>query len=191
MDPPAISAPSNDIFKNILIVILVVLLIFSVLGINIFFVIGNLFQNLFDIIAPFVKTISGDLSYVSGRLINTTSDVTSSVTKTGVDLVNGSLHNVGDLLIVASKKGEPSRPLDGSINVGPASLVAEYKPSSSDSSIHRPITSTGKEKWCLVGEYQNKRGCISIDDQDKCISGQVFPSQKMCLNPTMTPNPTP
>ena len=189
---PAIPPPTNtgdDTFKYILIVLLAVLLIFSVLGINIFIVIGNLFQNVFDLFGPLIKTVSGDISYASGRVINTTSDVAGNVAKTGVDLVNGSFHNVGDLLIVASEKGKPSRPLDSSINVGPGSIL-EYSPSPTESPIQRPIVSN-KEKWCLVGEYQNKRGCISIDEQDKCMSGQVFPSQQMCLNPTMTPNPTP
>jgi hypothetical protein len=190
MDPVNTSAPNNDIFKNVLIAVLVVLLIFSILGINIFFVVGGLFQNLFDFFGPVIKTVAGDLGYASGRIINTTSDVAGVAAKTGVDLVNGSMHNVGDLLIVASKRGTPSRSLDGSINVGPAATIAEYSPSSSDSTIQRSISS-GKEKWCLVGEYQNKRGCVSVDDQDKCMSGQVFATQQMCLNPTMTPNPTP
>ena len=45
-----------------------------------------------------------------------------------------------------------------------------------------------QEKYCLVGEYHNKRGCIEVADGDKCMSGQVFPSQQLCLNPTLTQN---
>jgi hypothetical protein len=56
--------------------------------------------------------------------------------------------------------------------------------------IQNPVSSA-KKSWCLVGEYQGRRGCIEITDQDKCISGQVFPEQKMCLNPTLSQNPNP
>jgi hypothetical protein len=57
----------------------------------------------------------------------------------------------------------------------------------SASPIQNPIATT-KSNWCLVGEYQDRRGCIEIGDSDKCLSGQVFPSQTMCLNPTITNN---
>ena len=56
-------------------------------------------------------------------------------------------------------------------------------PDASVDPIQKPITA-GKVNWCLVGEYQGKRGCIEVDDDSKCMSGQVFPSQNMCLNPT-------
>ena len=51
--------------------------------------------------------------------------------------------------------------------------------------IQKPITSD-KAKWCLVGEYKNKRGCIEIGEHEKCMSGQVFPEQQMCLNPNVS-----
>jgi hypothetical protein len=56
--------------------------------------------------------------------------------------------------------------------------------------IQKPI-SASKSGWCLIGEYENRRGCIEVGEQDKCLSGQIFPNQKMCLNPTMTANLNP
>ena len=55
----------------------------------------------------------------------------------------------------------------------------------SETPIQKPITSD-KSSWCLIGEYEGKRGCISVKDSSKCMSGQVFPNEKMCLNPTKT-----
>ena len=57
------------------------------------------------------------------------------------------------------------------------------EPDTSVDPIQKPITSN-KINWCLVGEYQGKRGCIEVDDTSKCMSGQVFPTQATCLNPT-------
>ena len=42
--------------------------------------------------------------------------------------------------------------------------------------------SSKKAGWCLVGEYQGRRGCIEISDYDKCLSGKVFPNQGACMN---------
>ena len=51
--------------------------------------------------------------------------------------------------------------------------------------IQNPIA-TSKSNWCLVGEYDGKRGCVEVGESDKCISNQLFPSQQLCLNPTLT-----
>ena len=45
-----------------------------------------------------------------------------------------------------------------------------------------PISSN-KNGWCLIGEYENKRGCIEVDDSEKCMSGQVYPTRQACVNP--------
>ena len=64
------------------------------------------------------------------------------------------------------------------------SLDLEPSPDTTKNPIQNPISS--KKGWCLVGEYQGKRGCIEIGEYDKCLSGQVFPEEKLCLNPTFT-----
>jgi hypothetical protein len=49
------------------------------------------------------------------------------------------------------------------------------------SPIQNPISSN-KNKWCLIGEFQGKTGCVDIEDSNKCMSGQIFPSQQLCMN---------
>jgi hypothetical protein len=180
--PPRFATSSmepNDIMKNILIIVLLSLLIFSVLGVNIFTAIGNFLQQIIDIFNPTLKRTLGDLGYATGSLINTSSDALSEVSKTGIDIANGTFHEVGDLL----RKGS-GRDLDHSINKGPEDHN-EAKPDHANSPIQE---SPSKMQWCLVGEYEGRRGCIEISESDKCLSGQVFPNQKMCLNPTFSQN---
>jgi hypothetical protein len=172
----------NDIMKNILIMILAVVLIFSILGVNIFTEIGMLLQKIIDIIDPTLRRTLGDLGYATGSLINTSSDALADISKTGIDIANGTLNGVGDLF----KKGS-GRNLDSSINTGPNS-GDNVAPDTSNSSIQK---SPSKNQWCLVGDYEGRRGCIEIGNSDKCLSGQVFPNQKICLNPTLSQNRVP
>lgn len=44
---------------------------------------------------------------------------------------------------------------------------------------------TGKAGWCFVGEDRGFRSCARISESDTCISGDIFPSQDMCINPTL------
>jgi hypothetical protein len=178
------SIDPNDIMKNILIIILLTVLIFSVLGVNIFTAIGNLLQQIIDIFNPTLKKTLGDLGYATGSLINTSSDALSEVSKTGIDIANGTFNQVGDLI-----KKSSGRDLDHSLNKGPEK-GGEAKPDRANSSIQE-TPATSKVKWCLVGEYEGRRGCIEIGESDKCLSGQVFPNQQLCLNPTLSQNKQP
>ena len=173
--------------KNMLIVVLVTLLVFSFLGVNLLFVFGNFIQIISNIFGPLVAQILSIFGYTTGTVLNKSADIVSDVARTGVDIADGTLHSVGDLLKgVSSQNVDPNarNQLDKSLN----SSGIQYREPSPDNSINpiqKPIAS-GKHSWCLVGEYQGKRGCIAVSDINKCLSGQIFPTQQLCLNPTLT-----
>lgn len=186
--------------KNLLIVILTVLLIFSFLGINLLVNLGNFLQSIVVILTPLITQILSVFGYTAGTILDKTEDVATSVAKTGIDIAGGTVQSVADLL----KKGSINnvnnsavQELDKSLNTGfdrslnenkakqPEFKYNEPKPDSSSQPIQKPITSD-KSVWCLVGEYQGKRGCVEVDDANKCLSGQVFPNKQMCLHPTKT-----
>ena len=176
---------NGDFFKNVLIGILLVILILSLLGINIFTIFGNSLQNFIDIFSPIISKTLAELGYASGNIITQSSDILADTSKTGIDILNDTVNSVGDLLLKASSKN-PNARLDKYINHPPTEPPRSPDPNSTSS----PIQSGGSSKsnWCLVGEYNGTRGCISVTDQDKCLSGQVFPSQQQCLNPNLTQN---
>jgi hypothetical protein len=85
-------------------------------------------------------------------------------------------------------KPEPPKPiLDNALNKARPPAVEPPKPDAPENPIQKPI-SASKTSWCLVGEYKGRRGCIEIGEQDKCLSGQVYPEQKVCLNPALSQN---
>ena len=180
------SSNGGDFFKNVLIIILLVILILSLLGINIFIIFGNLLQNFIDIFSPIISKTLAHLGYASGNIITQSSDIVADTSKTGIDILNNTVNSVGDLLLKASGKNPNSR-LDKYINQPPTEPPRSPEPNNTTSPIQSGGTSS-KSNWCLVGEYNGTRGCISVTDQDKCLSGQVFPSQQQCLNPNLTQN---
>ena len=190
---PTFPESSNSMFSNtnnnIIIIILVVLLIFSFLGINILVILGNIFQTFVQIFGPMVSQILSIFGYTTGTVLNKTADVVSDTAKTGIDIAEGSIQSVGNILRDASNPNVNDKTkysLDNALNTGKVSL-GEPTADTSENPIQKPITA-GKQTWCLVGEYQGKRGCIEVNEHDRCLSGQVFPSQKMCLNPTLSQN---
>lgn len=47
------------------------------------------------------------------------------------------------------------------------------------------IQSVNKSKWCFIGEEKGVRNCVLLNDAQKCMSGDIFPSKDICINPNM------
>jgi len=187
---------SQLISNNKIIIILSVLLILSFLGINILDVVSNIIKAIIAVLGPPVGQLLAVFGYTSGTLINKGADVVSDTAKLGIDIAEGTVQDIGNILISASSGSVPTNltqinPLD--IKLNQDKQISKPKQPSEDTTenpIQKPI-SASKSGWCLIGEYENRRGCIEVGEQDKCLSGQIFPNQKMCLNPTMTANLNP
>lgn len=170
--------------KNMLIIILVGLLVLSFIGVNLLAVSGNIMEDLSQLVGPVFRRVASMLGYSSGELVNTTADVVGDTAKLGVDIAQGAAKDIGNLLKDASKGGmdaKQRRSLNQSLKSVHCASGAPAEPDSSGSDIQK--TAKGKGGWCLTGEYNGARGCVAMDDHSKCMSGQVFPSQKMCLRP--------
>jgi|LauGreSBDMM110SN_4_FD.fasta_scaffold20912_2 hypothetical protein len=172
-------------WKTWMIIILLLVLFFTYLGINLLGILGNSMQQFVDIFSPVITDFLAVTGYSTGAVLNKTADIVGDTAKETIDIAEDAVQNVGNLLM---KSGDPSQKKSTELH----QAVQEHKqrpndpePDESENSIQKPISSS-KYNWCLVGEYQNKRGCVPITESDKCLSGHVFPTQKMCLNPNLT-----
>lgn len=179
-DPPiAIQQTETFSGKDIIIAILFVLVVMSFFGIHLLAYTDDILRYITEVFRPFL----GALGYSTGTIINTTTDIAADTTKVGIDIAEGSIKNIGNLFIKAS---DHDIDLDHTIDKPKPNRIEEPEHDSTANPIQNPI-SKGKGGWCLIGEVSDRRGCISVSDHAKCMSGQVFPTQKMCLNPTFSP----
>jgi hypothetical protein len=42
-----------------------------------------------------------------------------------------------------------------------------------------------KAGWCFIGEDRAFRSCAYVNETDQCMSGNIFPSKDICINPTL------
>ena len=54
-----------------------------------------------------------------------------------------------------------------------------------DDSLSSIQASSGKSGWCFIGEQQGIRSCAQLGVNDQCMSGDVFPSREICMNPNL------
>jgi hypothetical protein len=47
------------------------------------------------------------------------------------------------------------------------------------------VNGGGKAGWCFIGEDRGYRTCAQVDTNDTCMSGDIFPSHEICVNPNL------
>ena len=88
--------------KNFWIALLVILLILSFLGVNFVMLMGQLFQPIVNVFWILVSQIMSLFGYTTGTVLNKTVDVVSGTAKAGIDIAEGTVQSVGNLLIKGS-----------------------------------------------------------------------------------------
>ena len=44
---------------------------------------------------------------------------------------------------------------------------------------------SGKAGFCYIGEDRGYRSCLRVGEGDNCMSGEIFPSRDICINPQL------
>jgi hypothetical protein len=44
---------------------------------------------------------------------------------------------------------------------------------------------SGKSNWCFIGEEDGIRNCVALNKGQECMSGNIFPSMDICINPNL------
>lgn len=180
------------ITKNTIIIILLVVISLLLLGINVLHFVSEGVSQFVKFFSYLLGNLLAFFGYTTGRFINKTADVVNDGVKLTSDIVDGTAHSVGDILIHSSEnsvnnnvKGDLDRLLNERHQLEQQHSKSENKksephPDTTLSVIQNPI-STKKTKWCFIGEYSGKRGCVEINENDKCLSGSVFPNKEECM----------
>jgi hypothetical protein len=48
-----------------------------------------------------------------------------------------------------------------------------------------PKQYTNKEGWCWIGKDRGFNSCIEIGRNDYCMSGDIYPTKDICINPSL------
>ena len=157
-------------------VILVVLLL-GFIGINIFVYLGFSVKTMYELLDKFIKSIK---SLLSGNKSKSKPKPKppqpkppqgkppqgkSSQGKSSQDKPKTIKDLVDDI-------EEPTEDLE---------KKTEIKPDEDRTSIH----TSGKSGYCNVGSWKGIRSCVKVSKASECISGDIFPTKDICINPNL------
>ena len=182
------SSMSSLLIRGLLIVLLLALI-----GFNVFTYLDDIvawFSNIFG--APF-RSVARFLGYAVADTAQTTVDVTAQGIKSAVDIAAGAATSGIDVLQQTIGEGNQGDQVNqgnqGDQGNQGASLEkalshAKKQPPQPDDATSR-TQRTGKSGFCYIGEDRGFRSCIKVGEQDTCMSGDIFPTQAICINPRL------
>jgi hypothetical protein len=161
---------------------IIIILILALLGINIFVFLAKGTQETASIIQRVFGPILKLLGYSTLNITKQTIEKSASGTTAAVDAVAGTAINTIDAIEnkAMSNSAQQQTSLDKALS-NSAQQQNEVAPDDSRSTIQ----TTGKSGWCYIGEEQNIRSCAPVGVNDYCMSGDIFPTQDVCVNPKL------
>lgn len=147
---------SMTMIKWILIIILL-----SILGINIF----SYFAQVTDVSGKIAEEATREVVGATKQAVK----MSAIGSKVGID----SAENV-----LTGGLGELEKAIDVQVVNKP---IQTPKPDNSDSDIQQPK----KSGYCFIGEEKGYRSCLYVGKRDTCMSGDIFPTMDVCINPNL------
>jgi len=87
---------------------------------------------------------------------------------------------------VLGEKMDKDKKESGSVASARGSTTMDTEPQPDEAgSVTQASKGKSKSGYCYIGEDRGFRSCIKVGEGDKCMSGDIFPSQDICINPTL------
>lgn len=200
----------GDLFKNAYFKVVMLILILAFLGFNLFKYLADATDNTTDLLGDPLKQIAAIFGYTVGETTKNIVDTSAEGTKLGIDVAAGATENAIDLGQRAlgasstsksdssdksssssskksssdSKKSEPDD-LDKAINTSSSKKKSTSIPEPDDATSRTQSSKASKSGYCYIGEDRGFRSCIKVNDPNRCMSGEIFPTRDICINPTL------
>lgn len=156
--------------------IIIIILILAILGFNIFTYLAKGTED----IANIIETIFGPVLRFFGY---STLQTTKQIVQTSAEGTTAGVNIVADTAVSGINKLEnvgTEDNLDKALSNAKQS-EQQVKPDEANSNIQY----SGKAGWCYIGESNGTRTCAEIGVNDKCMSGDIFPTNDVCVNPNL------
>lgn len=178
---------------------IIIILILAFLGFNIFIYLAQGTQFLTDFLEPLFKKVFGITIGTTSQVVDVSAEGAKEVVKQTAEVIDAGLSSVQDATpnTIQSKttirgdtlnqKPKVDIKQQDALNKALSSTKPEQKQENDYQSDYASssIQGGGKAGWCYIGEDRGFRTCAEVGVNDTCMSGNIFPSQEICMNPNL------
>lgn len=162
----------------------IIILILIFLGFNIFTYLGKITDWILDLIKPVLAFFGYGIAKTTKQIVN----VSATGTKGLVDVTAGTVNDGVDLLEkgLSSKRKRAKKDMSDMKAIDNSVINQQSDPMPDDAGSRTQASKAkGKAGYCYIGEDRGFRSCIKVGEADMCMSGDIFPTHDVCINPNL------
>ena len=179
----------TNLFSSSYTIYILIFLILAVLGINIFAYLGYLTEDTIGIIRPLIFVGISTTSDISQDIISNSAEGTKAATDIVAGTVNSAIDTTGNVLTQSSNDNELEEETVDDHDKLQKDINEDNKRSNDvpepDDATSKTQKVKGKSGFCYIGEDRGFRSCIEVNENDTCMSGDIFPTEQICINPSL------
>ena len=170
----------GSIFK-----VFALMVILALLGINIFYYLGDATEYTAYVMDPVYRFMGYETSGVVKRAVKTSAVGTKVIVDTTAGALNTSVDFVDN--VVQKAPGDISRyKLNERPTTGGGGVKAVNEDDDNVLTIDRvSAKASSSVGYCYIGEDRGHRSCTEVSDTNLCMSGEIFPTHDVCVNPNI------
>ena len=182
---------------------IIIILILAFLGFNIFVYLAKGTQDITSFFTPIITNIAGAFGMATSQVIDGTATGAKGVVNTSAEVIDTGLTDVQNALPEGRKSmttaggtslqnsipqadvmqnNTMNKALNNSNVKNNIGQTQDYEADDSTSSIQKNQSKGG---YCYIGEERGYRSCMQVDAGDTCMSGEIFPTSEICINPSL------
>lgn len=196
------ASDESSSMSSLLMRALLIILLLALIGFNVFTYLDDITEWFSDTFGAPFRYVARLLGYAAADTVKTTVDVTAQGAKSAVDIAAGAATSGIDVLQKTIEHGHDRDQVQHSQN---QNKLRSYDDTSDNSSLDKALSHakkeppqpddatsrtqrgqrSGKSGYCYIGEDRGFRSCIKLGEEDTCMSGDIFPTQSICINPRL------
>jgi hypothetical protein len=157
-----------------------ILLILAFLGFNIFTYLGKTTDFVTDMFKPILAFFGYGIAETAKQTIDITAKGTNAIVNVAAGTATGGINVLENTLSGNGMGMGRQQSTNAALQNAALQNAAQRTPIPDDRS-----TTKSKSGFCYIGEDRGFRSCIGVGEGDSCMSGDIFPTMDMCINPNL------
>ena len=167
-----------------------IIIVLGLLGFNIF----RMMETATDTTVGIFQPILSAIGYGAGETVKTATKVLGTGAKGAIDVTTGVVDGAATVLQSGAGKETPghaeARAMNKRLNksAGEDGVGRMRPPPEGDTSGSSTQSSRGSKRkggFCYIGEDSGVRSCVRVMNGSECMSGDIFPTKAICVNPRL------
>ena len=166
---------------------IIIIFVLAFLGINIFVYLAKGTQTIADFLKPLTDIFAKLFGSVSSQIVDVSAEGAKAVVGTTAGTVNAGLTGVQKIATGANINEQPdimqTNTINRALNTSKQQMTSnQYTEDDTDSNIQK---GAGKAGFCYIGVDKGVRTCAQVGVNDDCMSGDIFSTSDICVNPRL------